>query len=30
LMLGALFGPATAWRVIHDRERVPELVYRAP
>jgi hypothetical protein len=30
LMLGALFGPATAWRIIRDRERVPELVYRAP
>lgn len=30
LMLGALFGPATAWRIIRDHERVPEIVYRAP
>jgi hypothetical protein len=30
LMLGALFGPATAWRIIRDHERVPEVVYRAP
>jgi hypothetical protein len=30
LMLAALFGPATAWRIIRDHERVPEIVYRAP
>lgn len=30
LMLGALFGPAAAWRIIRDHERVPEIVYRAP
>jgi len=30
LMLGALFGPATAWSIIRDHERVPEIVYRAP
>jgi hypothetical protein len=30
LMLAALFGPATAWRIIRDHERIPELVYRAP
>jgi len=30
LMIGALFGPATAWRIVRDRERVTEIVYRAP
>jgi hypothetical protein len=30
LMMSALFGPAIGWRIVRDRERVPEVVYRAP
>lgn len=30
LVMSALFGPAIAWRMIRDRDRVPDLVYRAP